>query len=113
MQIIRQPLTLNELNKIAQENHGEMAKGVVDLGRKIMALGGELHADAEAVLLKDGSKQEDLWGFNIYPAKPRDQWVEYTSFINIRPSQNNRALKIQDVKLQERVRSVIESLISK
>ncbi len=52
-QVIRTPLAETALDKIAKENFGEMVKGVVDLKRNIMALGGELHADAEAILLKD------------------------------------------------------------
>lgn len=110
IQIISKPLSLKTLHVIAKDNFGEMVKGVVDLKRKIMALGGELHADAEAVLLADGSKQEDLWGFNLYPDKPADKRLEYTSFINIRPSQNNRSLEVQDPQLRERIRSVVDSL---
>ncbi len=112
IQIIRQPVTIKILQDIAEDNFGEMAKGVVDLRKKIMALGGELHADAEAVLLQEGSKQEDLWGFNIYPDKPDTERLEYTSFINIRPSQNNRSIEIQDQKLRDRIKSVVDSLIS-
>lgn len=111
IKIINQPISLSEADDIAQKNYGEMAKGVVDLNRKIIALGGELHADAESLLLENGSKQEDLWGFNIYPQKPREDRLKYTSFINIRPSQNNTAIEIQDENLKNEIKNVIESLI--
>lgn len=111
VQVIREKINYRQLKQIAQENFGEMVKGVVDLKKKILALGGELHADAEAVLLKEGSKQEDLWGFNIYPDRPPAERIEYSSFINIRPSQGNRAMDIQDKNLKQRIGEVIGSLI--
>jgi Protein of unknown function (DUF5674) len=37
-------------------------KLAVDLERRILAGGGALHADCEAALLEDGSRQEDVWG---------------------------------------------------
>ncbi len=36
-------------------------KLAVDIERGILAGGGELHADCEAVLLENGSKQVDIW----------------------------------------------------
>ena len=63
------------------------------------------------ILLQNGSRQKDLWGFNIYPDKPRDQWLEYTSFINIRPRGGNRAIEIQDPNLQLQVKKTVEGLI--
>src|SRR3989338_10812109 len=84
------------LEKYAKEDYGDMIKGVVDLTRGIIALGGELHADAEEILLEDGSKQEDLWGFNIHLDKSGEERIEYTSFINIRPRHNNHSNLIKD-----------------
>ena len=34
-----------------------------------MAVGGELHADEEAMMLDAGSEQADLWGINLYAAE--------------------------------------------
>lgn len=47
-----------------------MIKAVVDVERGIMAIGGELLADEEAVLLENGSRRENLWGINLYPEQP-------------------------------------------
>jgi len=44
---------------------GDMIKAVVDIERGVMAIGGEMHADEEAVLLDDGSREVDLWGINL------------------------------------------------
>lgn len=111
IEIIRRRIGKDHLRRLAKENYGEMIKGVVDIGKKMLALGGELHADAEAALLEEGSRQEDLWGFNIYVDKPDAERLEYRSFINIRPSRGNRAMEIQDQKLRHQMKEVIDSLV--
>ena len=45
----------------------EILKLAVDIERGILAGGGELHADCEAVLLGNGSKQVDIGGADWYP----------------------------------------------
>jgi len=79
--IVKHPLSRQEWQELAKKNFGEMLKGVVDVRQIIVAAGGELHADAEEVLLNEGSKQVDLWGFNFYPGRQGDDGIEYTSFI--------------------------------
>ncbi|HLD70061.1 MAG TPA: DUF5674 family protein [Candidatus Omnitrophota bacterium] len=111
IKIIRKKISFQELKELALLNYGHMIKGVVDLRQKIIALGGELHADAESVLLEAGSSQIDLWGFNIYPDKPRVERIEFTSLINIRPSQGNRSIEIKDEKLREKIRSIVDTLV--
>ncbi|WP_445173264.1 DUF5674 family protein [Microcoleus sp.] len=73
-------------------------KLAVDIERVILAGGGELHADCQAVLLKNGSKQGDIWGADWYPLT---QEVGYESLINIRPRQNNRLREIQDPMIRQ------------
>ncbi|MBI2616400.1 MAG: hypothetical protein HYW52_12125 [Gemmatimonadetes bacterium] len=88
-----------------------MVKAVVDVGRRVMALGGELHSDEEAALLEDGSRQEDLWGINVYPAEPGDQWIEFDSVINLRPSRGNRSRGVDDPRLREAIREIVTALV--
>lgn len=90
---------------------GDMIKYVVDIEGRLAAVGGELHADAEQLLLERGSRQADLWGANYYPGKGPDECIEYTSLINIRPAQGNRAMLIGDPAVRERVREVTFALI--
>jgi hypothetical protein len=90
---------------------GDMVKYVVDIERRLAAVGGELHADAEQLLLERGSRQVDLWGANYYPGKGPDDCIEYTSLINIRPAQGNRTMLIADPSVRERVREVTFALI--
>ena len=89
----------------------DMVKYVVDVERGIAAVGGELHADAEQMLLEDGSRHEDLWGANYYPDRGPLECVEFTSLINIRPSQGNRSMEIENDEVRERVRQLTHQLI--
>ena len=76
-----------------------------------MAVGGDLHADDEAVLLADGSRQRDLWGINLYPGMIGSDWIEFDSMINLRPSQGNRSLGVDDEQMRARIHEVMESLV--
>jgi hypothetical protein len=58
-----------ELARLVALFFEDMVKFVVDVRRGVAAVGGELHADAEAVLLEAGSEQQDLWGANYYPGR--------------------------------------------
>ena len=100
-----------ELQKLAKGGYGDMVKGVADIKRKVIALGGELHADAEALLINDGSASRDLWGFNIYPTKAKDERIEFTSLINIRPALGNKSMEVKDPKIQGQMQSIISNLI--
>ncbi len=111
IKVYKTKIPKSELEALAQESYVDMVKGVVDIRKKIIALGGELHADCEEILLEQGSKQVDLWGFNIYPEKNRDERLEYTSFINIRPKQGNFQIELKDEKLRQQVKAVIDELI--
>ena len=85
---------------------------VADLNRGIIALGGELHADAEAVLIQDGSAEKDLWGINIYPFKKEDEWIVYTSLINVRPSLGNYSLEIASPQVREKIKKIVCARVS-
>lgn len=100
-----------ELARLARLFFEDMVKYVVDVERGVAAVGGELHADAEQLLLGSGSRQSDLWGANYYPGRGRDACIEYTSLINIRPSQGNRSMQIESAALRERVREITFALI--
>lgn len=89
-----------------------MVKAVVDVRLGIMAIGGELHSDEESLLLEDGSEQRDLWGINLYPAEPAEQWIEFDSMINVRPSQGNRSRSVEDSAVRDRIRRVVASLVT-
>lgn len=91
----------------------DMVKFVVDVRRGIAAVGGELHADAEAVLLEAGSEQQDLWGANYYPGRGEEGCIEYTALINIRPAQGNRSMEVEEAAVRDRIRELTFSLIGR
>lgn len=109
--IVREPVTLDELRSLARAQFGEMVKAVVDVQQGIMAIGGELHADEEAVLLDEGSLQSDLWGINLYPDAPAAERVEFDSMINVRPAQGNRSRGVEDATRRERIQEIVNRLV--
>jgi Protein of unknown function (DUF5674) len=111
IEIVRAPVTLSQLRGMAETQFGDFVKAVVDVGRGIMAIGGELHADEEALLLEDGAVQADLWGINVYPDRPPDERVEFDSMINVRPSQGNRSRGVDDPTLRQRILDVVGRLV--
>jgi len=90
---------------------GDMVKLVVDVEKKIIAIGGELHADAETLLLEQGSDQKNLWGANFYPWNPPDERISLIALINIRPHQDNPSFEILDEEIKQKVTATIETLI--
>jgi len=109
--IVDRRIDRSELVRLAHLFFGDMVKYVVDLERRVAAVGGELHADAEQLLLESGSRQSDIWGANYYPGKGPDACIEYTALINIRPAQGNRGMLIQDPGIREQLREITFALI--
>ena len=112
IRIITSTISRKELKDMAQLWHGQLVKSVIDVERKIMAVGGEMHADEEQVLLQDGSKQENLWGLNIYPDKDIKNRIEFDSMINVRPGQHNMSRSVEDEKLQKKILSIVDQMIT-
>ena len=110
--VVSAPITREDLARWAEDQFGDWIKAVVDVSREIIAVGGELHADDEALLLADGSRQEDLWGINLYPEEEGRDWIEFDSMINIRPRDGNRSRGVDDPETRARIRGVIASLIT-
>ncbi len=110
--VFRERISRGELARMAEEQFGDWIKAVVDVSREVMAIGGDLHADDEAALLADGSRQRDLWGINLYPGESGDDWIEFDSMINLRPSEGNRSRGVDDERIRARVREVVGSLVA-
>ncbi len=101
----------DELKRLVDRFFGDMVKLVIDVTRRVVAAGGELHADAEAMLLEAGSLQRDLWGANYYPGLGPDDCLEFTALINIRPSQGNRSMEVQDPAVRQQMAVIVRELI--
>lgn len=113
VEIVTTPTTIAHLGWTAERTFGDLGlvKAVVDLERRVMAIGGGLHVDEQAALLNDGSRQQALWGINLYPDQHGSpDWLEFDSTINLRPP-TNRSRSIQDPKTQARVIEVVDALV--
>jgi hypothetical protein len=111
IQIIKDSISKEKLKNIAENQFGDLVKAVVDIQKKIIAIGGELHADEEALLLQNGSYQENLWGINLHISKSNDDFIEFDSMINVRPSQNNRSRGVESLEVQRKIRNIINKLV--
>ena len=104
-------IKLEELSKMAEDMFGDLVKGVVDVSRDMMVVDAELHADEEALLIEQGSDQADLWGINLYPELQDDDFVEFDSMINLRPSRANRSRGVEDPAIRERILRIVKGLV--
>jgi len=111
MKIVTEKIKLSELQEMAAVMFGNMVKAVVDIKKEIMAVDAELHSDEEALLIKEGSKQDDIWGINIYPELLADERIEFDSMINLRPRLSNRTRGIDDPQIRSRIISIVKRLI--
>ncbi len=86
----------------------DFVKVVVDVERKILAAGCELHIDCADELMNDGSSRTDLWGANVYLDKNA---IDFISLINIRPAEGNHSMEILLSAVKNKVEAVIRNLL--
>jgi hypothetical protein len=111
MKIITEAITITLLQDMMLNMFGNFVKAVIDVEKEIMAVDGELHADEEALLLVDGSRQENLWGINIYPELPKESRIEFDSMINLKPRQGNRTRNVDDPEVRNKIIKIVNKLI--
>lgn len=113
MQVISSPITIFTLETIAKAKFGNLVKAVVDIERGVVAIDADLHADEEAALLSSGSKQENLWGINLYPEFfGKDDFIEFDSMINLRPSLPNKTRGVDDAETRKKIVEIVNKLIT-
>ena len=107
-------IKLEEIKQMSEKMFGNLVKGAVDVEQEILALDAEMHVDLEKELLEKGSKQNNLWGINLYPEFfDSEDFVEFDSIINIRPWQNNRSRGVEDKNIQNKIREIVNKLVKK
>jgi len=111
IKVIDKKIDADELKILLDQDFGDMVKVVVDVEKGLVAIGGDLHADAEQLMIEKGSVQKDLWGANVYPFHEADNRIEYTALINIRPRQDNLSMEIQNNEIREKVKYFVEKYI--
>lgn len=112
IQIVKNPINKKQLEEIAEQRFGLLVKAVVDVGQEIMAIGGELHSDEEVKLMEEeGSKRGETWGINLYPGKTKEEWIEFDSMVNIKPSFDNCSRDVENSETKEKIRNIVDKLI--
>ncbi|MFH1360662.1 MAG: DUF5674 family protein [Candidatus Omnitrophota bacterium] len=107
MEIIKNTLKISQLKEMAERLFGNLVKAVVDTEQEWLAVDGELHSDLEAFLLEGGSKQKNLWGINLYVDRQGEDFIEFDSVINMRPSQNNRSRGVDSPEIRKRITDIV------
>ena len=111
MKLIDKIISISELKQMSQMIFGGLVKAVVDINKEIMVVDAAMHADEEQELLKQGSKQDDLWGINLYPELTGEDFVEFDSMINVRPRLNNFSRDIENKQLRKTIVSIVQKLV--
>ena len=93
-----EPFTYKEIESL-REQFDVYIKTVIDVDKKICSAGMSRHFEGEQLLLKQGYKQSDIWGGGI---DLETKEVDFNSFINIRPRDNNTSNEIQDAKIRKK-----------
>ena len=109
MRILESPITKSDLIKSSVNFIDDNTiKAVVDIKRELLAVDSPMHYDCEQLLLENGSRQEDLWGINLYLDESNiDDLIEFDSMINIRPAEGNRSRSVEDPAIQSRIKEVV------
>ena len=106
--ILKAPLSQKQIKELTERFIEDMIKVAVDIKEETVAAGCSLHADAEQLLLKNGSQQKNIWGVNYFPFKKKGQRLEYSALMNIRPRQSNPSQLIQNKSVRQKVKNIME-----
>jgi hypothetical protein len=113
MKILDNTISITELKKIAKTPFIDMIKAVVDIDKGLVAIDAELHSDLEALLLEKGSRQKDLWGINLYPDANKEDFIEFDSMINIRPSAGNTSRGVDSKDVRDKIFNIINKMVAR
>jgi Icc-related predicted phosphoesterase len=105
--ILDRKITLEELEQV-REAYDDYIKTVIDIERNIMAVGGEYHIDCEEVLLKSGSKLENLYGGG-YRISTGD--IECMAMSNYKPSLGKTTYEIMDENMRKKLKELTEKFL--
>lgn len=100
--LLRNRATAQQIEQMLTE-HKFYIKTAVDIERLVLVGGGDLHADCEKELLKDGSRQQNIWAASFMPLTGK---MIFESMVNLRPRQN-RSMEILDPNIRERVAQLV------
>lgn len=111
MKLVGKGISIKELKTMSSRMFGGLVKVVVDINKEIMVVDAPMHADEEQYLLAHRSRQDDLWGCNIYPDLTGEDFIEFDSMINLRPRLNNFSRDIENEEIRQKVTAIIHRLV--
>ena len=91
------PFTKKEIKNL-QEEFDSYIKTVIDLKNKVCSAGCNRHYESEKILIGQDSSQKDIWGGGI---DIETKEIDFNSFINIRPRDENPSNEILDENLRK------------
>jgi hypothetical protein len=105
-------ISVKELKVMAKKMFGELVKADVDVKKRVVIIDMPMHYEGEAYLLEHGSSQQDLWGINLHPSDfGTDDFIEFDSMINIRPSHGNPSKDVLDPKIRQEIIKIISEVV--
>lgn len=105
-------ISVDELSEMAKKMYGDLVKADVDIAKGVLVVDMGMHADGEAYLMERGSKQKDLWGINLHLADyGTDDFIEFDSMINIRPSQGNASKDVLDPETRRQIITLVQRVV--
>lgn len=111
--IVKDRITKEELKALAHEQYGDIIKAAVDVEQEIMGVGGELHVDIQSLLIdKENSQGENTWGINLYLEKTGEDFVEFDSMINLKPSLGNKTRSVENIEIQNKIKEIVNKLVT-
>ncbi len=114
MKIVKDPIEIVELKEMAQKMMGDFVKGVVDIEKEILAVEAEFHSDLMNLLIdKESSEPKNLWGINLYPDFPGDDFVVFDSMINLKPGLGNRTRGVGDPEIRKKIITIVNNFVKR
>lgn len=107
MLILTQKATSEEI-KLVSEHFAGFIKVVVDIEKEILCAGADRHVDEEQELLRNGSKQSNLWGGGLDLESGE---IDYNSMINLRPNQDNPSRDVLSKEIRERFDQIVNKIL--
>lgn len=113
MKIVKEKIEISELREMSEKMFGNLVKAMVDVEKRIMAVDAPLHSDLmEFLMNQENSEPKDLWGINIHPNKTGDDFIEFDSIMNLKPSLGNKTRGVEDSSIREAIKTIINKLCS-
>jgi hypothetical protein len=113
MVLVEKNISVKTLKSMSEKTFGDIVKAVVDVEKEVIVVDADMHSDQEEFLLEHGSEQRNLWGINLYPDQfQTDNFIEFDSMINLRPSENNKSRGVENETIRENITSTVNKLVT-